>query len=62
MEPLNQSEPRAHEERQELPDDYIAPLPIGSEPENSNSAGADDTEWQYFNLLSLGTPACIRHI
>ena len=62
MEPLGHSEPHAHEERQETSEDDIAPLPNGFRPENGNAAGADDKDWQYFNLLSLGTAVCISRI
>ena len=55
MEPLDHFEPRANAERQEPPEDEIRPLPIKFQPENGNAAGANAADWQYFNLLSLGT-------
>ena len=51
------SEVPNHEERQEPLEDEIAPLPVGIQSINSNAAGTDDKDWQYFNLLSLGDPA-----
>ena len=53
------SELRTHEDRQEPLEDDIAPLPSGIQSVNSNAAVTDDTDWQYFNLLSLGTPAYV---
>ena len=62
MEPLDHFEPRSNTKRQEPPEDEIGPPPIKLQPENGNAAGANDADWQYFNLLSLGNPIFVSFL
>ena len=55
------TETLAHAQRQEPPEDVIAPNPVEIESSHDDVAGASDADdaWQSFNLLSLGIPVCV---
>ena len=46
-------------EREEPAEEDNAPLPTTSRIDNVDAVNGRSPAWQYFNLLSLGTLACV---